>query len=231
MNTTAQRVSFNPRKISGLNMWLRADKGIILNGSNVSQWQDQSGSSNHVTQSNASNQPGFFENVLNGRPIVKFTAPNHFMSITAPLTGSTQSIFAVFRNFSSSPVVSSMILCTTAINGDRYFGVNVQVDGTCFAHFDPSVVTSPATAGTKYNVLSAIQNGANARAYINGLGGTASSSFSISDTRTLDSLGQYTTPGLRINGELAEIVYYNVVLSETDRQSVENYLNLKYRIY
>jgi len=45
----AARVKFNPFAIPGLALWFKADAGVVLNGTKVSQWTDQSGKGNHVT--------------------------------------------------------------------------------------------------------------------------------------------------------------------------------------
>lgn len=56
--------------------WWRADKGVISSGGAVSQWSDQSGNSNHVTQSTAANRPTVVSAQLNGLPVVRFTGTN-----------------------------------------------------------------------------------------------------------------------------------------------------------
>jgi hypothetical protein len=52
--------SLTPRTIFGsaLSVWLKYDAGITI-GTGVSQWSDQSGSANHVTQGTGANQPAF----------------------------------------------------------------------------------------------------------------------------------------------------------------------------
>lgn len=49
--------NFKPTNISGCVLWLRADLGKTLNGSTVSQWNDQSSSGNNASQGTAANQP------------------------------------------------------------------------------------------------------------------------------------------------------------------------------
>ena len=44
-------LSFSQIPLSGLQLWLKADYGVTLNGSTVSQWIDQSGNGNDATQS------------------------------------------------------------------------------------------------------------------------------------------------------------------------------------
>lgn len=43
-----------------------------MTGDKVSQWLDQSGNGNHLTQNDLNAQPTYTENVLNGLPILRF---------------------------------------------------------------------------------------------------------------------------------------------------------------
>jgi hypothetical protein len=53
-------------------VWFRADKGITLNGSNVSAWADQSGNGNSASQGTSGDQPAFSAtgNPLGGASVV-----------------------------------------------------------------------------------------------------------------------------------------------------------------
>ena len=62
-----------PSDISGLKLWLKSDSGIILNGSTVSDWIDQSGNGNNFYQYTPSNQPSFVSNGLNSLPVLRFS--------------------------------------------------------------------------------------------------------------------------------------------------------------
>ena len=49
---------------SGLQLWLKADAGVTLNGSTVSSWIDQSGKGNNALQSNTNRQPLLVNNEI-----------------------------------------------------------------------------------------------------------------------------------------------------------------------
>lgn len=80
---------FDPRSIAGLALWLDAGDAstVTLNGSNVSQWRDKSGSglSPNATQSVAISQPAFTTSAINGRPAIDFATARSltFASSTA----------------------------------------------------------------------------------------------------------------------------------------------------
>lgn len=58
--------------------WHRADQGITLNGSAVSQWNDLSGNGYHATQGTPANQPPYSASGINGRPAISFNGSNSY---------------------------------------------------------------------------------------------------------------------------------------------------------
>lgn len=97
----------NGLKSSSVQLWLRADKGITLDGSgNVSDWQDQSGKGNHATQATAADRPTFVANACAGLPVVRATATNQWLQIAhnagLEFNGTGCVIMGVFRSNSAS---------------------------------------------------------------------------------------------------------------------------------
>ncbi|RMG39225.1 MAG: hypothetical protein D6732_04395, partial [Methanobacteriota archaeon] len=77
-----------------LKLWLKADAGVTLSGSNVSDWADQSGNANDATQSNAADQPLFVSSSMNGQPALQFS--DDIMSGTNILASDNQAtVFVV----------------------------------------------------------------------------------------------------------------------------------------
>lgn len=65
-------------------LWLKADAGAKINadgdtagtdGDDIHTWKDQSGKENDVTVDDnvKSSQPKWYSNVVNGRPVIRFT--------------------------------------------------------------------------------------------------------------------------------------------------------------
>ena len=74
-----KKLSFTPKQISGLALWLKADAGVLEaasdpaeDGDNVWRWEDQSGNGNHANQTTVADQPRYVENVLNDLPAIEF---------------------------------------------------------------------------------------------------------------------------------------------------------------
>src|SRR5216683_2644309 len=74
---------------SGLQLWLKADAGVTLNGSTVSQWADQSGSGYNASQATTSKQPLLVSSVLNGKSVVRFDGAADFLDTTLSIPAST----------------------------------------------------------------------------------------------------------------------------------------------
>lgn len=62
---TSAPATYTVTQPSSLYAGYRADSGITLNGSNVSQWNDFTGNGRHLTQATSSRQPGYGSNSVN----------------------------------------------------------------------------------------------------------------------------------------------------------------------
>jgi hypothetical protein len=72
-----RRLGFVPTEIEGCILWLRADRGLTLSGSNVSSWRDFSGRGHEATQATSADQPGYLPQGWNGvLPTVDFDRAN-----------------------------------------------------------------------------------------------------------------------------------------------------------
>ena len=233
-------VEFTPSSISGLKLWLSADSGayndagttLATNGQSVQQWNDRSSNSQNSSQASSGLRPLFVSSVVNGRPVIRFDGSDDFLSLGQSLTGSTQTFFIVARN--NDLTNGSVLLGNNSVSGNRYLFFQLPatgLPGLRYAHFDPDVAHSPTITGSVFAIVSAIQNGTSATAYTNGTAGTTTNTMSTADTNVLDSIGRYTTLIYMMDGDIAEIIYYDVAVSNTDRILIENYLNTKYAVY
>lgn len=94
--------SFAPTDISNLALWLDASDAATIteSGGSVSQWDDKSGNTNHVTQATGADQPTTGTRTINGLNVLDF-APNDHLDTTIDLTNATAfpaiTFFAVFE--------------------------------------------------------------------------------------------------------------------------------------
>jgi len=75
--------AFSPTDIPGCVLWVKADAIAGNDGDIVSSWTDLSGSNNPPVQANASYQPTFRTNAINGLPVVRFDGDDLLQTATS----------------------------------------------------------------------------------------------------------------------------------------------------
>jgi hypothetical protein len=229
---------------SPLALWLDgADAStIILNGSNVSQWNDKSGNSRNASQSTATLQPLYQATGFNGRPALSFDGGDVLVN-AAPggiLQNAPGGSIAVVANYTDAAVQRYSAFIATGSGTTRlgalYTSAGQLANAARTADADAealsSVALSPATgvvntaianysAGTLANFSNGATGGTAALASSGNTSNTASTSIMIGAT----SLGATTNPML---GTIAEIVVTSTALSVADRQILEGYLAWKW---
>lgn len=112
---------------------LRADVGVTKDGLNrVSSWQDQSGFGHHAAQGDSLGQPLFVDNVLNGKPVLRFDGLNDFFNLVGQvLTSQQYSIFAVVNDTSVGSGHREILSNWTIPNGitSVFFGTTRHTSG------------------------------------------------------------------------------------------------------
>jgi len=230
----------NPVK-TGLQLWLKADALTLEEGEQVSTWTDSSGNGRSATQTTSSKQP-IFTNAGIGPAALKFDGVNDDMEVP----------FSAF--FNSEEFTVFCVAKSNATAGDHTVVSSIE-SGKGFALFmDMSNKDSTAFwrgGGGDDGITSAANSVVNTGAQIMTYVMDDTDADSQSDTVTLFVNGRqeaqdtssvdYVPNGsanLKIgemsgdffDGQIAEILIYNSVLSDEDREQVEGYLSLKYGI-
>lgn len=190
----------------------------------LSQWTDQTANARHFAQATGTLQPTVAASAVNGLPAVRFDATDDRMSATIPadssvtifivakLTGSTGNTYDLLTfnsNFSTARLGNTGGNWTWSQN---QAAGNVTVGG-------PN--TNWGVIALRFNSLSS------ADAYFNG---GAAVSFDPNDTfatQTSLVLGSTSWP---VNSDVAEVIVYDSALSNTDLDTVRNFLGAKYAI-
>jgi hypothetical protein len=242
-----------------LQLWLRADDGVISSGSTepypVSVWQDLSGNGRNATQSSAVNRPMLHVSTpLTGTgsslPWVQFFAGTGdgngydagtnslFMGVDLSfLQGSPYTIIAVASRYSDK---SENYFMGTHFGGsgtDMALHVGWSDDSDFYLgqfgdDLSASVTTNTATGWQPVLATSLLATDAGHAIYLSGT--LAASNTSVSTLQAADSgilgRGYATTPdNTYFVGGLGEIIVYDTALSDTDRQSVEAYLQARWQ--
>lgn len=220
---------------SNLQLWLdAADIVGKVDGDPISQWDDSSGNGRHVTQGTGSDQPTYKTNILNGQPVVRFDGSNDFLVssalISSMIAASAYTIFAVVTptTISSNNALSYQNDAAYADTGG-FFALTFKSTPTAHVfNWDGNEDTTSVsiTAATPVLLMTRHDSG---NLYISKNGETEASVAS-GNTSTL-------TGALRVGrnyqseflqGDIAELLIYNVVLSASDRNAILYYLGYKY---
>jgi alpha-tubulin suppressor-like RCC1 family protein len=213
---------------SGLKLWLNAEAGLTRDvNSSISLWGDQSASGNSAVQAILSNEPTYVSAIVNGKPVVRFNGLSAFMDGTLSL-GSQVSMFVVA---SSGPNGGYKRIITNEFNffmGTGSDGLFATFYGNGSAWGGTGAVSHGVGLTTgQFNILESVNNGTDS-AYVNGL---------LADSRTNAmsafsdgyELGRYPA-GQYWDGDVAEILLYDRALSDSEKATVENYLNRRYNV-
>lgn len=224
----------------GALIWYKADgvKGLSDGGA-ISTWIDYSGSKNDATSS-GTNRPLYRTNVINGLPAVQFDGNlDHYFNVPEFFEG-TETAGEVFILVSSAndPGVSPrsialMYLGSTHADVDLYPFTDGNIYDGCFSTVRKNTGSpfSSLKSFMVYNIRST--NGS----YIGNFNGfnyysTATNTFTRAATNssmgTQRRIGRAGTASFWFTGYVCEVFVFNRILNAAERQSVWDYLYVKW---
>lgn len=237
---------FSPANLAGLSLWLKADAGVTLSGSNVTAWADQSGNGRTVT---VNNSPSFTASSINGKPTIDFNGATQFVDALTPA-------FVGNNNFS---VIWAFKYVGDSTVGDGYspnvsFLSNTGADQGAF-HYIKNENKFSASYPLAFNGWESYDYNEEEFTYSDGSNyilefvsyDQISEDYSVRRNNITEGSEQIGTAassdviGIRIAGQesperfgnirMAEIMVYNATLTSPQLSQIRNYLNNKYAIY
>lgn len=209
------------------------DAGVTLavNGQTVRQWSDISGNANNLTQSTSSSRPTLVTNQINGQPVLNFDGTSDYLDGSLDGTITLSSLFVV-GNFSVADqgnfdyMINIGTTYTDAISISRSSGEAYYSYTEGALRFGPSLNNSyklfhqAFTASSPFHFLR-----------INGTSQTVNAhNAQISVGSNIRVGAMLSTAGNQLEGNIAEIIFFNTILNTTQRILVENYLDAKYAL-
>jgi hypothetical protein len=215
-----------------------------FNANGIALWVDKSGNNNHAVQSNSSLQPILATNSINGKSTVRFDGVSQYLADTVVGVDGSHTIFMVVnrRGTGSSP--------------DGYeppfsYGVSIDNGGPLYFNTNNETLVSypmyiysfgqsgnidssySYTNDTTYIVSLPINTQTLTWPFVvNGISlGTAVANSFTSTGNNQILIGAQTSNSRYFNGDVAEVLIYNRVLTNVERYDVETYLNEKYNAY
>ena len=227
---------WTPAQIS-TSLWLDAADAstITLNNSTVSQWNDKSGNGRNVSQANSALQPLYTLGGLNNLNIANFDGVNDV------LNGIAVSNFFSPSSYSAFVVGLARTIGTNSENGYENEAFYGDAGGFVAMYLRSSnligaynwdgankVATNAYTPNTVVIGYSELSGGS-IRIRTNGGSETATvSSNTLSLSGTLQLGRNYNSDIYCLDGEIAEVIFTNAALSNTNRQLIEGYLAWKW---
>ena len=230
-------------------LWLGADHGVFsdagltpaVSGANAWQWNDRSGNGSNAMQAMAAQRPNYISGALNGKPVLRFTAANTDRMLATGIPSANRASVWVVARYSSLPSPNPGLL-QGAATGDAYsatpalknmgmwvssattqvWGRGIQTDGTSR---NVTMATALATA-TPY-VLNTMYRQSAISQYVNhGPAGSVASNGTLRSWTDMAIGAQAGTENW--NGDIAEVIAFNVDVNEAQRLIITSYLAAKY---
>jgi len=237
--------TFRPIDIDGCALWLDANDAttFTLSGSNITSWNDKSGTANHAVQGTASNRPTYATD--SGYPAVAFSGSAQYLFGTNPLlTSTSMSMFIVHRTTNTS--ATQYIFFDYKVIGSNYVQfVNVSGSYSGNITYAQSPYTDKAftySSTSNRTMTSFVDSPTNTTSNFHANGSLVSTTLTnggISNVAT-DAVG-YALGAFRQNlttayggsyfqGYIYEVIVYPSALTTAQRQQVEGYLAKKWNL-
>ncbi|MGK5082856.1 CUB domain-containing protein [Bdellovibrionota bacterium FG-1] len=208
---------FQISSVAGQLLWLKADSLSLNDGDGVATWTDSSANHNDATQGTLDRQPIFKTNIVNGRPVIRFSNTNNtYLGLTTQLT-TVRTAFIVtkysgaalnylfllgdsgayhFHGAAGNGLFSSDYASASVLNGSGY------INGTATS-------VASMTRPTSFATITLAMTGSTTVGY-------------IAQDRNMNDRSW--------DGDIAEIILYSTAVSDSDRILIEAYLRSKYSL-
>lgn len=244
LNTTVIITTAPGGVTSNIVTWLKADAGVT-GTSDVSAWADQTGQSNDAAQGDSGRQPAKTDDAINYQPAITFNGSSDFMDIpySSAFHQTQVQVFSVHKSLGAASYSSPF---TSRDAGVTEGYLLYEDTSDLYAFWSASGGSWNGLTGNSVNLnsyeivsISGVAGVGSAQKYIyqDGAqtGGTTTGTLAMSSSSTPYRVGagatESATGNYYWNGDIAEQVVYNSVLSQADRYKVETYLALKYGVH
>jgi peptidoglycan hydrolase-like protein with peptidoglycan-binding domain len=235
--TSTEAVSAGVGPVSptaGLKLWLDASASttITQSGGKVSQWNDLSGNGNNAVQPTSSQQPTIQTAGQNGLNTIRFTgAASQFMTLASSSINvdAGYTIIAVIRRAGPTGANSVELLGNGATGA---FGGSWDTNSVLYTSNAINYMRGPSggVASTGYNLVSWELSGTTGQLYVNGGSDVHDAIYPVpygpANFNEIGNVGG-SSPEYS-NGEVAEFMVFDSVLSNAARQAAEQYLKTKW---
>lgn len=192
----------------------------MSDGDSIEVWDDISGEGNNAMQTEEVNQPIYKTNVLNGKSVVRFDGSNTrlktntFTELPQPMT-----VFIVWETYADGTRFAFDGPTRLSLFQGTQGGENIVFHAGNVISYDRSL---------PFNALinTVIFNGSESKIWENGENKTSGDAGDSGLERLL--IGSRHGKTHHLDGDVAEILIFNSELSESEREEIEQYLDIKW---
>jgi len=225
--------SFSPRQLGIMQAWYRADAITSLaDGDPVASWVDSTANARTLTQGTADYRPVYKVSIQNGRPAIRFDGSNGML--IGAFAGSLQwTVFSVQR-----PDIFTSYGTIYLADGPNYnmwagYGSAAPQSDLTFGFFGvegwsyyvPSHVSSTAVP----ELWTLRYDQSYWRSWVDGGALAPQAETKPPNIGTTFNVGSWWQGFRQFDGDIFELAFFNVALSDRDRQRVERYLTRKWQ--
>jgi hypothetical protein len=247
-----RRRTFNPSRISGLDLWLdAADRETLFdsttggnyvttNGAGVKRWEDKSGNGFHATES--TNPPLLLVNDKNNRNGLdfRFNPPKRLLCSFSSRNYTTQTVFVVAKYDSTTSLSYSRLFSQRSAGNNDYDGTQYipllrNITQNVIGSWKSSGHRSPLSLSNQYYIFRALHDTSFLNVKINDTVGADYATalninlvnFVIGDM--INAAGG--TDGAQWNNTISEVLVYRKAVSSLESSQITSYLNSKWAVY
>ena len=222
-----------------LKLWMSADTGVFsdagstaaVNGGTVQQWNNRSTATGAGTDATSVNSPTYHTTGIGGLPVVRFNGSNQYFNGSVSV-GGPKTFFLVMDAAATGTCCSGGI-GTRSGGSSNWNGLHVTKSGTDTKFFadrsgsglwGTTVITNTPTIG-------ALTYASGTTIYLNGpvVDGSNASNFQSAGSQ-YQIATRNNEHSRYLNGDIAELLVYNDVLTPVEMRQVGAYLGNKYSI-
>lgn len=237
---------WTPKLLPNLISWHDSDDDstLTLSGSNVTDWNDKSGTGNHLTQATANRQPVRVVASQNNRDALDFNwtvsgaANRKFMmrgGTYTNVTGSKLSVFATARPNTAWDNFARLVGFSTSSTSNDFNTtqsisamLRQSTNSIMYSFYNAAATNTVAVTAGAWYTFGMIVNGTSHTFRLDGTSTTSTlastPNFAINTMTVGHNAGEAGTAAVAWNSLVGEIIVCNTNLTTSDRDKVEGYL-------
>ena len=228
---------FNPVDVPGCQLWLDGNdrSSMTLSGTTITQWNDKSGNGYNATIRSGWSGATVIDHDSNSYGVVYFSSSNVGYETSYPANPTNETVFAVWQNPNANYNNNILI---GGQRGARSLGAGYSGSGNgAVANLNSEVVWLASLPAGTYTNSDRVMTTQQFSSTSNGIALNGNFTFTSggapgfsNGTTTMLGIDTIQPKVIYYAGYVMELIFYNSVLSTSQRQQVEGYLADKWRL-